>query len=330
MTQKSTPSRRRHQPRLTATVGDVAKAAGVSTASVSRALKRPLMVSEATRARVLEAANLLSYSGGISQRAAEARAPHAVGAIFGRPVDGDRSAQLIGELDAELDSAGFVLCVAWASADALVRAEGLVAAGVAVLITQHISMAEAQWISRRLSVPCVVFNEPEMEFADRARSSFLAVEYLRWLGHRDIVLVGSPEGDLVANADALTRDVAPVGYLSLQGASVLIERMAAASRSRATMECPTALICDTDATASLLVDRCQEAGLSVPRDISIMGAGDTFACRATDPPLTSIRWGAMSGAELARLAVACVLEGRQGVARAVKPKVVVRRSTTSI
>ena len=66
---------------MTPTLEDVARRAGVSTATVSRCLNTPEKVIEATRARVMEAVEALGYSPHFGARAMAARRTNTIGAI---------------------------------------------------------------------------------------------------------------------------------------------------------------------------------------------------------------------------------------------------------
>src|SRR5881394_289262 len=85
---KVAPSRRRmRRAGDVPSLADVARAAKVSTASASRALARPELVSEAVRARVSEAATLLGYVANAAARSLSTRKSGLVGAVLSDPAD---------------------------------------------------------------------------------------------------------------------------------------------------------------------------------------------------------------------------------------------------
>jgi len=51
----------------------------------------------------------------------------------------------------------------------------------------------------------------------------------------------------------------------------------------------TAIMCSHDMMARQVMERCQELGLRVPEDISVMGFDDLPMCKTTTPPMTTIR-----------------------------------------
>ena len=67
---------------------------------------------------------------------------------------------------------------------------------------------------------------------------------------------------------------------------------------------PTAIVCSNDMTALGVMHKCHEEGLSIPRDLSLVGFDDINLAQFVLPPLTTVR---MSQTELARLAFNALL-----------------------
>ena len=90
---------------------------------------------------------------------------------------------------------------------------------------------------------------------------------------------------------------------------------------------PTAVALTGDILALALLAECRARGLDVPRDLSVIGCGDTDMGQYVDPPLTTVR---MSFAEMGELAVAnllALLDGRAPPQFTVLPaSLVVRQS----
>src|SRR5215468_1404927 len=113
------------------TLRDVARAAGVSTASASRAIARPEVVSEQLRERILAAAGRLGYSPNLAARALVARRSGLVAMLLDAPIEPLRAAALAA-IERELARAGYALLVATARGpeDALARSGDLLGRGV--------------------------------------------------------------------------------------------------------------------------------------------------------------------------------------------------------
>src|SRR5439155_1650860 len=109
-----TGRRRRRQRQHAPTLREVAERAGVSTASASRALARPALVSADVHSKVLDAASALAYVPNASARALAARYLHGLGhrrlCLVGEPAMG-RSVQLLSALsdlaEVRIDSCDF-------------------------------------------------------------------------------------------------------------------------------------------------------------------------------------------------------------------------------
>jgi LacI family transcriptional regulator len=67
---------------------------------------------------------------------------------------------------------------------------------------------------------------------------------------------------------------------------------------------PTAVLCSNDMTAMGVMRKSYEDGISIPRDLSVIGFDDIHLAQFVLPPLTSVQ---MSQAELARLAFDALL-----------------------
>ncbi len=95
---------------------------------------------------------------------------------------------------------------------------------------------------------------------------------------------------------------------------------------------PTALICETDGLAMIAYKVLSEAGLKVPRDVSITGGADLPIASQLDPPLTTIAWPLE---RLGRTALRMLLDranhqDRQPIHRVLDSQLLIRRSTATL
>ncbi len=123
-----------------------------------------------------------------------------------------------------------------------------------------------------------------------------AVEHLKELGHRKIGYIGGSSGLTISDhrIQAFTKAMARVGlktdpklllvgnYRISGGEAVMTELLSRKDR-------PTALLAANDLTALGALRALHRAGLSAPRDLSIIGFDDIELCDVFDPPLTTIR-----------------------------------------
>jgi LacI family transcriptional regulator, galactose operon repressor len=94
---------------------------------------------------------------------------------------------------------------------------------------------------------------------------------------------------------------------------------------------PTAVLCSNDMTAIGVMRESHDAGISVPRDLSVVGFDDIRLAQFVLPPLTTVQ---MSQSELARLAFNALLAeveretpSPNGTEYVLKTSLVLREST---
>jgi LacI family transcriptional regulator len=303
------------------TLKDVAALAGVHPATASRALNdetRPLVRRE-TAERVLAAANSLGYRPNTVARSLRTRRSHTVGVlipdltnpIFPPIVRGieDRLAAngyvaLIGNTDADLGRERLVFERMRAR-----HVDGFVSA------TAHLSspvLAEAA----EARIPVVLVNRHAEGYGlncvsvDNERGIAMAVDHLAGLGHRKIAHIAGPQdvstglsryqGFLAAmSARGLTVDqdlVVQASAYSLEEGDRCCRALLAAGRG-----C-TAIAAANDMLAVGCYTALEAAGLSCPRDISVVGFNDMPFIDRLRPPLTSVSFPHYQlGAEAGRL-----------------------------
>lgn len=282
---------------MPATIRDVARLAGVSASSVSRALSMPEVVSEATRARVRSAADALGYAPNKAARglitgrtgtiglvvpdlanpffpsvvkAVQARARAADVAVFLADTDEDAAAEvgLVRALAKQVD--GLILCSPRAPV------------GELIAVTQETTVVLVNRVIAR--VPGVAF--------DHAGAMRQAVAHLAALGHHRIAWVGGPEtswssGQRINGLRTATADqgleLVPIGHFAphYEGGLAAADQVVASGA--------TAVIAYNDLIAIGLLARLRDRGIAVPDDLSVVGIDDIAMSRMAHPPLTTVR-----------------------------------------
>jgi DNA-binding LacI/PurR family transcriptional regulator len=279
-------------------LADVAKQAGVSEATVSRVLNGKPGISDATRAAVLTALDVIGY-----ERPTHLR---------------DRRARMVGLVVPELQNPIF-------PALAEVVAGALAQRGFnAVLCTRTGSMSEAEYVDMLLErqVSGMVFAGGQYAEADAPHDHYLRLLKLRL----PVVLVNAAAEHLdfprVSTDDAVAMEqayahLASLGheriglilgppdhvpcrrkldaFESLSRNTGLVERTrfsiegGHAAASRLLAEGVTGIICASDPLALGAIRAVRRAGRSVPADVSVVGYDDSAFMSCTDPPLTTVR-----------------------------------------
>ena len=332
---------RNPSPRLV----DVARAAGVSLATASRALSEPGMVRGNTRARVEEAVQMLGYLPHGAARALATRRTRTIGAVF-PPVDNPIFAGATHALAQELASAGYTLLLAshdydfdaeLAATRALVErgADGMVLVGLdhrpeTLGVLSHAGVPyEITWsLDGSGRHHCIGFSHRS--------ASIQITQHLLDLGHREFAVIA---GDTRRNDRARDRLDGVRDALAARGITLsprrVVEMDFSLANGRAALamllaRAPgfTALIGGNDPLAIGALLECRARGMEVPRDLSITGFDDIELAGELAPGLTTVR---VPSAEIGREAARRLLARLAGksVARVKEmPAPLIVRGTT--
>jgi LacI family transcriptional regulator len=128
---------------------------------------------------------------------------------------------------------------------------------------------------------------------DFAKGAEAAVHYLHHLGHRRFALIAGPQqrASHVAYRKAVEAALKKLGLKPhlIEGNNDAAGGAAAVRELLASRQMPTAVLCSNDVTAMGAIRALFQAGLNVPRDISVVGADNIPFAALTQPPLTTVR-----------------------------------------
>ena len=141
-----------------------------------------------------------------------------------------------------------------------------------------------------------ILGNPHVTYvgADNQEAMHTTVRYLKSLGHRQIGYLGSALGAYVyqqrykAFFEALRANDLPSSP-TRSGTSHDTEECVQMHLDRILNMGCTAIVCSHDILARRVMECCQEKGLRVPEQISVIGFDDLPFCKNTVPPLTTIR-----------------------------------------
>ncbi|MFM9974404.1 MAG: LacI family DNA-binding transcriptional regulator [Beijerinckiaceae bacterium] len=282
---------------------DVAKDAGVSPATVSRAMAQPELVSVATLRLVHESARRLGYRPDGLARALASGRSMTVGAIV-PTLDSTIFAHFLQAMQTTLVREGYQLLVASHEMNPAAETEAirtLLDRGVDGLMLVGAKRArEALFLLRTSGVPVILTWCGDAEFAavtvDNEHSGELAAQHLIDLGHQHIgMIVGHLQfndrqsGRLAGARRALRKaglDLSD-GLVSQQGLTIAGGRSGcAALLDLAT--CPTAIIGGIDLFAIGCLQEAQSRGIIVPKGLSVVGIDNIDMSAHMMPPLTTV------------------------------------------
>jgi LacI family transcriptional regulator len=319
------------------TLREVARAAGVSTASASRALTREGAVSADLRRRILAAAERLGYAPNLAARVLAGRGSGLVGVLVKTLEDPLLAAAIMG-LEHRLAHAGYGVLIAASGASpgqSLLALRALLGRGAEALVLAEPAHAEelAAAIHTR-GVPYAGIGERAsggergIDLGQR-RGAALAGRYLLDLGHRRIAVIAPASSGM---AGAVAETLAGTGAARFPDGMRPAQDPAEAQHAMRVLldgqTVPTAVICGSDLLAMAALRECLRRGIAVPREVSIIGFGDAEFARRAVPALTTLR---VLPAELgARVAASLLLSLQHGdlpPAIEAPVKLVVREST---
>ena len=330
----------RRKPRI----GDVARQAGVSTATVSRALATPEKVTPATRQAVIEAVRALGYVPNLAARNLRTNRTRTILAVL--PDFGNTffSLVLLGISDT-LAERGYSLIIAdtrnqpareerCAQFILAGRVDGvLLLNGRNLVAPREASRITTPMVSLCERIPGARFPHVETENREAADA---VTSYLASLGHKRIGYVRGPRSNVLEHErfagyrDALRKaglrfDAA----LVTEGDFTLHSGEAAAETYLAGKSLPDAVFCCNDAMAMGLIRRLFAAGIAVPRDISVAGFDDIEFAEAYNPAITTVRQARREIGEQAATVLLALVEGERPTAAEVRlaAELVVREST---
>lgn len=288
---------------------DVARRAGVSTASVSRALNTPNLVSPELRDRITQAALDLKWvPNGVAKALASLRT-RTVGVII-PTLSHQNFATLVEALQQDLGAAHYTLvlcCMAAATEEMHVQqARKLVEQGIECLVLVGEAHPEALFgLLRSQNIPYVITYTSGQDSRhvcigfDNYAASVRLTKHLLELGHSSFGIVAheNDANDRIQQRLAGVRDtlaqsgiaVRPQHFVRVNSRHIAsgregMQKILSDDRLR-----PTALICTNDYIATGAMIEAKELGLRIPHDLSIVGFDDTDMSAHLDPPLTTIR-----------------------------------------
>ncbi|WP_342776622.1 LacI family DNA-binding transcriptional regulator [Microbulbifer harenosus] len=306
---------------------EVAKLAGVSVATVSRALQKPELVSLKTRNKVLSAIKKLDYRPNLM--AAKFRSgktgnlvvlvPTVANLFFARVISGMQEAahqkgysillcNTFG--DPEMEE-GYAKMVHTCQADGVIqlRAYNPFPAQDTGGSSTALPMVNACEVLDNTTVPTVTL--------DNRAAARAMTEHLLQLGHRRIAVVMGPKNSpltrdrLAGYRDALQEaGIAFDESLLCPGDFTLHSGRKAAGELIERKDSPTAIFCENDEMAMGAIQRLKQSGLRVPEDISVAGFDDIAFAQFSDPPLTTIAQPAEEFGSTAVSLLIDLLEGR--------------------
>jgi LacI family repressor for deo operon, udp, cdd, tsx, nupC, and nupG len=316
------------QQQKLATIEDVAAIAGVSIATVSRAINEPTKVADETRRRVTDAIAQTGYTTNAMARSLRMRRSNMILILAPDVGDPNFSNILVG-LETEASKRGYGVLIGNTQNDpdresdylrfiSSNQADGL------ILLTGHLPYGFGQEGSQARLPPIVAVNEPvsaggvPFVGVDNFEGARIAAEHLISQGHRRIAYIGRSTARAVSQLRERGYRAALAGagieidpMLILDGDGTTESGRQAAEHMFVRDRLPTAFLCVNDATALGVIIALNTRRYDLPRQFSIMGFDDISFASFVTPSLTTMKQPRLRIGEVAMDMLLGLLEGKR-------------------
>lgn len=292
------------------TIEDLSKKLGLSRSTVSKALNARYDVADATRERVVQAANELGYQPSAAARNLRRQRSDKIGLVINYPIHmvSDFLAELIPGMATAAEAAAYNLILYTSMAGNAQRIKSLCRSREVdgIIVAWPPQLRETMQLSqlmREERMPHILLpryvpsDEVSFVAADHEQGARLLTEHLIALGHRRIGFARRPE---VFETDDKRfegyRGALAASGISYEDALVVDSRSDDpddAARTLDTLlsmeEPPTAILFFTDPMAIQVLSLARQRGIRIPGDLSITGFDGILSSGVTEPALTTVR-----------------------------------------
>lgn len=322
-------------------LAEIARIAGVSPGTVSRALSDSAVVAAQTKARIKALALEHGFRLNRTASALRTRRTGAIGVVVPLGHEAEQHLSdpffmgLIGPLADALTEAGYDLLLS----RALPRDQDWLADRVAsgtvdglIVIGQSDQMDAIERVAARYR-PLVVWGAHVSDRAhltvgsDNRAGGRLAAEHLLARGRRRLMFLGNPEAPEFAERLAGFRVVAGQDAVVLPVHLTTEQAFEAFAAYLASYPPPDGVVAASDVIAMSAMRALAERGLAVPCDVSVVGYDDIPVARHTMPPLTTVRQDLPRGAQLLVDLLLRRIRGESTASVEMTPTLVVRGSS---
>lgn len=328
------------------TLADLARVAGVSTGTVSRALAGKSLVNVETRERIQTLARQHGFRPNQMASKLRSRRTGVIGVVI--PLGHERSQHisdpffltLLGYLADELTEGGYDLMLSRALPDGTsdwldrITGSGMVDGVIVIGQSDQYDLIEA---ASRTFRPMVVWGQyrPGQNHCvvgtDNAAGGRIAVEHLVSCGATSLAFLGDTTGIEIADrlrgaSDAAYAAAVPIRHIRIPLAS---DAMGPELEAAMLEQCSgiDGVVAASDLVAMAALRCLHQNGKRVPEDVQIVGFDDLPLASQTSPPLTTIRQEIAAGARAMVTRLRALVEKEPAVSLVMPPVLVTREST---
>ncbi len=334
-------------------IKDIARAAGVSYSTVSRALNDSPLISQLVRDNIRQIAKSMGYTPNALAQSLHSHQTNSVGLVITTIAD-PFFADIVLGVEYVARNAGISVFLSSSNNDPeeeiqIIETFGRRRVDGVIVASSRIGPGYAERLGQ-IRIPVIVVNTEAQGDQNNLFSVSVndylgacqAVQYLIGLGHRKIGYLGAnnrpgsnglrlngyqatmKKNGILVNPEwiCLNMDESP-GALSLD---IAIGKELASQILKTDV---TAVFCYCDTIAAGVVAECRNTGISIPDDLSIVGFDDNTISEIIQPPLTTVHQPKQEIGEMAMQMLMDCLSGRVVEDRLLDPYLVIRGSTTT-
>lgn len=329
---------------MAVSIKDIARLAGVSHSTVSRALNHSPLIPIATAERIQRIATAQGYTASAVARSLVTRKTEAIGVVVTSIAD-PFNGEVVAGIEEVANREGYSVVLATSQADpqrelTVVRSfrERRVDG---ILVASSRLGAQYESLFDELEAPIVLLNNQhpsEMAHSvsiDNLDGGYQATAHLLALGHKDIAYVGDESG-LQSDDERLGGFQAAMKNANVEIRKDLLvwgDGKQPLGRERAAelfalKQPPTAIFCYNDMTALGVIEQIHARGWTVGREVSVVGFDDLFFTASLQPPLTTFRQPKRELGKQAMQLLLTILRGQEAERKVVvRGELIVRGST---
>ncbi len=329
---------------MAVSIKDIARLAGVSHSTVSRALRGSILIPAGTARRIQKIAEEQGYSASAIGRGLVKGRTEAIGVVVTSIAD-PFNGEVVGGLEEFANQHGYSVILATSQAVpareiSVVksfqsrRVDGIIVASSRVGSSYSQLLADTR-------IPVVLLNNQhpdEFNYSvriDNRKGTFEATNHLLSLGHRKIAYLGDRFG---LNSD--TERCAGFQQAMAEAGAAVEARflLTGDGRMKGAMDAlgslkgnwPTAVVCYNDLTAVGVMVAAKQMGISIPGDLSVVGFDDIQVAELLTPALTTVRQPKWELGMRSMALILQILRGEEAEKSVILPgELVVRDSTAS-
>ena len=330
------------------TLSDLAKLAGVSTSTASRALNDNPIIKKSTRAKLQELAKEHNFSLNTAASRLRTQKTNVVAVILNLTDHTEQSIsdpfllKVVGDLNQALNQRGYELLLSnsfmatddWANYFITSsRADGIIVIGQGKGTQKVEAVADS-------GAPLVVWGDPNLQCrypiigSDNRLGGYVATRHLLQGGCKNILFLGDPEHAEMSErhkgyCSALSEDGIPIDdalTLSIDiTSSAAYEKISETILSKGLFF--DGVVAASDMVALGALKALKERYIGIPSDVAIVGFDDIAMAELFHPALTTIRQNTKKAAEVMVDQLIKQFEGRQYQSQVIDIELIVRKST---